>query len=146
MDKSATPKQKATGLGKQVGYIVSIIILVILLYIFEHLYEWGVPFLTEEYNDLLWYIRLSFYASIAMNVVFLMYDPKWLKHLLQAAANVFGALSVIMFYVIFPFDFHADQVSKIVRIILLVIMIIMLLSIVIELIKAIRALTRRETK
>lgn len=140
----SSKKAKVSGIGKQVGYIVSIVILVILLYVFEHLYEWGVPFLTGEYNDLLWYIRLSFYASIAMNVVFLMYDPKWLKHLLQAVANVFGALSVIMFYVVFPFDFSTDQVNKIVKIILLVIMIIMLLSIVIELIKALRALAKRE--
>jgi hypothetical protein len=129
-------------IARRFGYLVTIVVLFILVYVFEHLYDWGVPFLTEEYNDLVWYIRLSFYASIVAYALYFLYDPKWFRHLLKAIANIFSALTTIMFYVRFPFDFPTYQVNKIVKIVLLVMMIISIISILTELIKAIKLLTR----
>ena len=123
---------------RRLGYMIAIVIQFVMLYIILHLYDWNVPFLTEEYNDLLWYLRASFYASIIAYAVFLLYDPKWFRHLLKAVTNIVFALSTIMFYVIFPFNFPTEQLNKIVKIILLVIMIISLISILTELFAAIR--------
>ncbi|MCX6235905.1 MAG: hypothetical protein NT175_14505 [Bacteroidetes bacterium] len=141
---SSQKKPDTFWIARRFGYLVTIIVLFVLVYVFEHLYDWGVPFLTEEYNDLLWYIRLSFYASIAAHALYFLYDPKWFRHLLKAIANVFFALSTIMFYVIFPFDFATSQVNKIVKIVLLIMMVISIISILTELIKAIRHLGERE--
>jgi O-antigen/teichoic acid export membrane protein len=131
--------------SRRIGYLIAIAVMIAVLYVLLHLYEWNVPFLTEDYNDLLWYIRLSIYASIAAHAIFLMYDPKWFRHLLKAAANVFSALSAIMFYVIFPFDFHTEQLNKIVKIVLLIIVILSLISILTEIFKAIRSMGKEKS-
>ncbi|MBP6977159.1 MAG: hypothetical protein PHD61_10295 [Bacteroidales bacterium] len=140
MDKD--PKNIHSWPARRLGYIVTIIILFGFFYVFLHLYDWNVPFLTESYNDVLWYIRLSFYSSIIAHAVFLVYDPAWFRHLLKAMTNIFFALMTIMFYVIFPFNFPTDQLNKIVKIILLVMMILSLISILTELVTAIRSATK----
>jgi O-antigen/teichoic acid export membrane protein len=124
--------------ARRAGYIATIVVFIVLLYIFLHLYDWGVPFITEEYNDLLLFIRLSFYASIIAHAIFLIYDPKWFRHLLKAGVNVFSSLSTIMFYVVFPFDFPTEQLNKIIKIVLLILIILSFISILTEIFKAIR--------
>jgi hypothetical protein len=124
--------------ARRLGYMITIVVQFIGLYIMLHLYDWNVSFLTEEYNDLLWYIRASFYAAIIAYAVFLLYDPKWFRHLLKAVTNVAFALSAIMFYVIFPFSFPTEQLNRIVKIILLVVMILSFISILTELVAAVR--------
>ncbi len=136
--KSSTEKLKQSWTARRTGYIVTIIIQFVFLYILLHLYDWNVPFLTEDYEDLLWYIRGSFYASIIAYAIFLLYDPKWFRHLLKAITNIFFALATIMFYVVFPFNFPTEQLNKIVKIILLVVMILSLISILTELFSAIK--------
>ena len=129
--------------ARRVGYLITIAVQFVGMYIMLHLYDWNVPFLTEDYNDLLWYIRISFYAAIIAYAVFLIYDPKWFRHLLKAITNIAFALSTIMFYVIFPFNFPTEQFNRIVKIILLVIMILSFISILTELVAAIKNAGKR---
>lgn len=129
--------------ARRVGYIIAIAVQFIGMYIMLHLYEWNVPFLTEDYNELLWYLRVSFYAAIIAYAVFLLYDPKWFRHLLKAITNIAFALTTIMFYVIFPFNFPTEQLNRIVKIILLVIMILSFISILTELVAAVRNAGKR---
>ena len=126
---------------RRIGYIVVIAIMFVLLYIFKNLYNWGVPFITEEYNKLIFYIELSVYATIIIHAIFLVFDPKWFRHLLKAFANMFSTLSTIMFYVIYPFDFPGnwDRTGKI---ILLVLVILSIIGIISELAKAIKYLLK----
>ncbi len=142
--ENKTEKPVQSWSARRSGYIATIVILFIFLYVLLHLHEWNVPFLTESYNDLLWYIRISFYSSIIANAVLLAYDPKWFRHLLKAATNIFFALTTIMFYVIFPFNFPTDQLNKIVKIILLVVMILSLISILTELVTAIKSAGKKD--
>lgn len=145
MEQTTTkPKKPGTSpTGRKIGYLIAIIFLLVFLYIFNHLYEWGLSFLTEDYHHVLWYIQLSIYASIFIHVIFFVYDEKWFRHLLKAGANVFSSLSIIMIYVIYPFDFGSASVDKIIKIVLLVVMIISLISIVTELFQAVKNFRRR---
>ncbi|MDD5507799.1 MAG: hypothetical protein PHD25_05645 [Bacteroidales bacterium] len=135
---SGTGKIEKPLTARRVGYLITIALQFAGMYILLHLYDWNVPFLTEDYKDLLWYIRISFYAAIIAYAVFLIYDPKWFRHLLKAITNIIFALSTIMFYVIFPFNFPTEQLNRIVKIILLVIMILSFISILTELVAAIK--------
>jgi hypothetical protein len=137
---SKRPISSHYGNGRRIGYFVTIIVLLVVMYVFNHLYIWGVSFLTEDYNAWLFYFQMSIYASIAIHAVFLVYDSRWFRHLLKAAANVFSALSAIMLYVIFPIYFASDTAMKTLRIVLLVIMILSIVSILVELVKAVKLL------
>jgi len=140
---SSQSGQGNTWAARRFGYLAVIVIFFGILYVLENLYEWGVPYITEEYNGLIWYIRLSFYASIIAHAIFLVYDPKWFRHLLKGITNIFSTLMTIMFYVVFPFDFPGNW-NRLGRIFLLVIMIISIISIITELFKAVRYLLREK--
>ena len=135
-------KKSSTPVARRVGYIFSIIFMIIFLYILRHLREWGVTFLTEDFERCLWYIELAIYVTIAGNVLFIIFDPKWFRHFLQAAINAANALSTIMIYVIFPFAVENAKWAWWLKLGILLIFIITVISILVELIKGIRYLVR----
>jgi hypothetical protein len=137
--KKSGKKTLNPGLRKT-GYVASIIFLVIAIYILRHLREWGLTFLTEDFNRALFYIELSIYITIAANVLFFIYDNRWFKHLVQAVVNAGNALSTIMFYVIFPLAIENANWVKWIKIGLIVVFIITVISIIVELVKGIRYL------
>ncbi len=140
--KPASRKRSSSksGVGRKIGYIFAIAFMLIFLYIVRHLDDWNIKWLNEDFPKCLFYIELSIYVSIAAQILLIIYDNRWFKHLVQAASNVFGALSLIMLYVIYPFSFGDSPWEKWVRIGLLVLFIITVISIIIEVVKGIRYL------
>ena len=143
------PKKKPAGLRKsskkssparKIGYIFAIAFMILAIYVLRHLREWGVTWLNEDFEKCLFYIELSIYVSIAAQVLFILYDNRWFKHLIQGVSNVFGALSIIMIYVIFPFDFGDAHWVKWLKIGLLIVFVITVISIIVEIVKGIRYL------
>jgi hypothetical protein len=128
--------------ARKVGYIAAIIALFIIIYILRHLREWGLTFLTEDFDKCLFYIELSIYVTMAANVLFIIYDPRWFKHLLQVVTGVAGAVALIMLYVIFPFDFSPENWDKWGKIILLILFGFTIIGIIADLVKGIRWLSR----
>lgn len=136
---------KSPSPARRIGYIFAIAFMVLFIWVLRHLREWGVNFLTEDFDRALFYIELSIYVSIIAQALFIFYDNRWFRHLAQAATNVFGALSLIMLYVIFPFSFD-DTWTRWIKIILLVLFGITLITIIVELVKGIRDLVRDPEK
>lgn len=136
---------KSPSPARRIGYIFAIAFMVLFIWVLRHLREWGVNFLTEDFDRALFYIELSIYVSIIAQALFIFYDNRWFRHLAQAATNVFGALSLIMLYVIFPFSFD-DTWTRWIKIILLVLFGITLITIIVELVKGIRDLIRDPEK
>ncbi len=137
---------KKSGAARRIGYIFSIIFMIVFIYILRHLRSWGFTFLTDDFSSLLFYIELSIYISIGINILFLLYDHKWFRHLLQGVANVFSALSVIMAYVIFPFTIEDETWVKWVKIIILVIFGFTVIGTLAEFIKGFRDLAKNPEK
>ena len=137
---SKRPSKKSSPTSRKIGYIVSIVFMLVFLYILRHLRDWGVTFLNEDFEKCLFYIEISIYASIAAQVLFLLYDNRWFRHLVLGIANIFSALSVIMIYVIFPFDFGDADWVKWVKIGLLIVFGITVITIIIEIVKGVRYL------
>jgi hypothetical protein len=143
----STIKKKSGGkshpsIGRKIGYIVVIAIMIVLIYLLRHAREWGLTILTEEFSKCLFYIELSIYVTIASQVLFILYDNLWFKHLIQGLANIAGALSIIMIYVIFPFNIEDASVIKWVKIGILIVFGLTVISVIVEIVKGIRYLAR----
>ena len=132
--------------ARRVGYIVAIIVLFVIIYILRHLREWGLTFLTEDFDKCLFYIELSIYITIAANILFVFYDNRWFKHLLQVVTGIASAVALIMVYVIYPFDFMNGAWDKWGKIILLVLFGFTIIGIIADLVKGIRYLAREPEK
>ena len=149
--KPRKPSRKPGGssqnsVTRRVGYIVSILIMIVIIYVLRHLRQWGVTFLNEDFENALFYIELSIYVSIAANVLFIFYDNRWFKHLLQGISKIFGALALIMVYVIFPFIIESETWVKWIRIALLVVFILSVIGTLAEFIKGFRDLAKNPEK
>jgi hypothetical protein len=132
--------------SRKVGYIFSIAFMFLFLYILRHLRQWGVNFLTDDFNKCLYYIELSIYISIAAQAIFIFYDNRWFRHILQAFANIAGAVAIIMLYVIYPFNIQDPTWNRWIKIGLLILFGFTVISIIIELVKGIRDLIREPEK
>jgi len=128
--------------ARKIGYIVVIIIMFIILYLVRKWENWNLHFLTEDFSRVLFYIQLSIYANILVNILFIFYDNRWIKHLLQTITDITGALSLIMFYVIFPLNLDDQTWVKWIRIGLLVLFVLTLISALVNLVKGLRCLVK----
>ena len=136
---SSTPS-----IGRRIGYIFAIIFMLVFLYLLRHAREWT-DILNDNYEKCLFYIELSIYANILVNVIFIFYDNRWFRHLANAFTSVLGALSMIMIYVFFPLDLDETWV-KWIKIGVLIIFAFTVLGTIIELVKGIRDLMRDPQK
>jgi hypothetical protein len=132
--------------ARKVGYIFSIAFMILFIYILRHLRQWGVNVLTDDFSKCLYYIELSIYISIAAQVIFIFYDNRWFRHVIQGVTSIAGAVALIMVYVIFPFNFQNANWEKWIRIGILIIFILTVVSILVELIKGIRYLIKEPEK
>ena len=144
--KSGSTGKKGTGPARKIGYIFAIVFMIVFLYVLRHLRQWGITFLTEDWDNALVYIELSIYVSIGINILFILYDNRWFKHLLQGISNVFGALALIMIYVIFPFNLQDATWEKWTKIVLLIIFGLSVIGTLAEIIKGFRDLAKNPEK
>jgi hypothetical protein len=126
--------------ARRIGYIFVIIIMIIILYLVRNYDKWGFYFLTDDFRKCLFYIELSIFATIAANILFIFYDNRWFKHMVQAATDIAGGLSLIMIYVIYPLNIDGGAWDKWIKIGLLVLFCLTVISIIVNLIKGIRYL------
>ncbi len=136
MPKTAKPKTAKKKSGKG-GFIAAIIVNLILLFVFNSLLNWGVPFLTSSYSGVLWAINLSIGATIIANILFLVYDAGWFRHLARLILNVIALFVVFLIYSIFPFTFTAASWVYWVKIALIILMAGIGIAIIVEVFKLI---------
>lgn len=109
--------------ARRVGYVVTIIVNFILLFVFNNLLNWRVPFLTESFVTPLLFFNASFAAGIIGNALFLIYDARWIRHIVQIILNVISFAAIYVLFNVFPFNFPSelwDLVAQIVLILTLV--------------------------
>ena len=123
--------------GRRLGYIISILVNFAMMFVVNNLPNWNVPFLNDRFVECLWAINLSIFASIFIYCIFLFYDPRWFKSLMQALANVFSLNSTYVFWRVFPLDL-SENMARIVNVVVMVILGLIFLSIFIEIGGAIR--------
>ena len=90
---------------RRAGYGLAIVFGTVLLIILNGSPGWpAIPFLTSDTVQVLWLVNLSLAAGIAANLVYLAYDPPWLKSLGDLATTGIGLAAAIRIWQVFPFD------------------------------------------
>jgi hypothetical protein len=109
--------------ARRLGYLVAAAINVAMLYVVNVWPGWqAVPFLTEDTPRVLGLVNLTLVANLAINIVYVAYDPGWLKALGDLVAAAVGLASAIRVLRVFPFDFtgYAFDWTPFVRVVLIV--------------------------
>lgn len=124
--------------GRRFGYFLSILINGAIYYAINNVPIWNyIPFLNEQYRDVLWIANISLGVTVFMYATFMVFDPRWYRSLMQAVVNLFSFYSMEIFRQVFPLDL-SDTAAHWVNIGLLILMAIMILSTISEIASAVR--------
>ena len=76
---TTTVARRPSTAGRRAGYVVSAAINGTLLWLIHVWPGWdAVPFLTADFEKVLWLVDLSLVVTIALNLLYLIRDPRWL--------------------------------------------------------------------
>ncbi len=108
------PARKRAPRGARIfGYGVALVVNLVMWYVFHNVQRWNLPFiLVEELAAALPAVDLSLWASIVVNALWMVYDPRRFRRSGQAALNVLSLNSVYALYRVFPFDFGTDFLNR----------------------------------
>lgn len=98
---------KRPGVGsRRFGYLMTIVVDAVLLYAANRRPGWeALPFLTRQTVLVLGSVNAALVVSLAVNVVYLFRDPRWLKALGDMLTLAVGVVALVRIWQVFPFDF-----------------------------------------
>ena len=121
--------------ARRVGYLVGIVFSAALLFVLNGQPGWqALPFLTSDTSQVIGLVNLSLAVSLAVNVVYVFYDPPWLKSLGDLVIAGIGLAVAVRVWQVFPFAFHGSSAwwSTAVRVLLVLVMVGSAISIVVQ--------------
>jgi hypothetical protein len=91
--------------ARRIGYVASIAINLVLLWLLlvEPGWRW-LGFLTEDFAAVLGWVTLSLLVGVVSNVVFLGFDPPWVRRLGDAVSAGVASVAMARLWAVFPFD------------------------------------------
>jgi hypothetical protein len=90
--------------------MVAVAINLAMLIVVENLLEWAwLPFLTEQFADVVPWIRMLLVLSIVGNVVYQLADSPLIKSTGQILINLVSLIVTYRILTVFPFDFSAYE-------------------------------------
>ena len=103
----------------------------------------ALPFLTSDTSQVLWLVNLSLAAGLAVNAVYLFYDPPWLRTLGDLVTAAFGLAAAVRVWQVFPFGFQGSAAawSTVLRVLLIVAIVGSCIGILVHLVSLARQLT-----
>ena len=114
------PAHRSSAGARRAGYYIAIAFSAALLIVLNgRPGRQAMPFLTSDTGQVLWLVNLSLAAGIAANVVYVAYDPRWLKSLGDLATTGIGLAAAILIWQVFPFALSPGW-STAVRVLLVV--------------------------
>lgn len=97
---------------RRVGYTIAAVIDMTLLHVINVRPGWqAVPFLTEDVRQVLWLVNLSVIVGFAANMIYLVHDPKWVRHAGELITTVISLVMLIQVLRVFPFAFDDPSVD-----------------------------------
>jgi len=137
----AHPARHPSAGARRAGYGLAILFSTALLVILNGSPGWqAMPFLTSDTTQVLWLVNLCLAAGIAANLVYLAYDPPWLKSLGDLATTGIGLATAIRIWQVFPFDLSSGW-STAVRTLLVVVIAGSSIALVVQIVLLARWLT-----
>ena len=96
--------------SKKPDYIAAIVANAVLLVIASQILNWGIlPFLTQDFKQVLPIIYIAGSITIIFNAAFLFYDKDWFTSLLKIVMNAVGIAVLARYSSVFPFDFSGSS-------------------------------------
>ncbi len=126
---------------RRTGYGLAILLGAALLVVLNASPGWqAIPFLTSDTAQVLWLVNLCLAAGIAANLVYLVYDPPWLRSLGDLTTTGIGLVTAIRIWQVFPFDLSSGW-STAVRALLIVAIAGSCIALVVQIVTLARWLT-----
>src|SRR3954467_4855602 len=91
--------------ARRFGYLVGAAVNALLLYLANVRPGWHVvPFLTEDFAQVLVWVNASLLAGVVTNLVYLAHDSRWLTSLGGLVTTGIGLAALVRILQVFPFD------------------------------------------
>lgn len=92
--------------ARRTGYAFAAVINAVLLYLVNSWPGWDVlPFLTGDFEEVLWLVNLSLWAGLVANLLYIAYDGRWFRSLGETVTNAITLVVIVRVWQVFPFDF-----------------------------------------
>jgi hypothetical protein len=101
-------KKRSSRGERIVGYIVAIIVNAAMWYVAQNVLRWDWPFITVSFARVLPALRLSLTVSIIGNVIFMVFDARWFKAIVEAVMNAVAIYAAYTLFRVFPFEFRTS--------------------------------------
>lgn len=105
---SSSPRQVAP-------YIGSIIANGAMAVVAWQLPKWWPSLVLPSYQAAVWVVLVALVIQMAGNALFLFYDEKWFRSLVEVFIHAAGLASIVTLYVLMPFDFSAISAGTVVE-------------------------------
>ena len=103
---TTTVARRPSTASRRGGYVVAAVINAVMWWLIHVSPGWdAVPFLTADFQTVLWLIDLSLVVTIALNVLYLVRDPRWLTAAGAVVTTAIGLAAAVRMLQVFPFDF-----------------------------------------
>lgn len=138
---TTTQTKRASTASRRAGYVVAVVINAVLLWLIHVWPGWdAVPFLTADFETVLWLINLSIVVTIALNLIYVVRDPKWLTAAGSIVTTAVGLGAAVRMLQVFPFDFGDSDVWPVVfRVLLWVAIVGSVIGIITNVVTLVRA-------
>lgn len=119
-------EKRVSGPVRKIGYVFAIFMNLLLLWAAHNVVRWDYAifdFILDDFNNVLWAIDLSLGVSIVINLVWIFYDGKYVKGVLQIVSNAVGLFMMYILLWKFPYEFRelidTDWINTAVRILMI---------------------------
>ena len=90
---------------KNSEYVANIIFNLIFLWIVHNITDWGLSFIRDNWNVVVWVLDISIFAQIGGNALMLAFDSRPLRRICRIAMESASFVASLTLYYIYPFDF-----------------------------------------
>ena len=127
------------------GYLVAIAVSAGIVFVLNNLLAWDiVPFLTDDFEQLLPIINASLAATIIVNFIWILYDAAWIRSTGQIILNVTSIAVLTLTLRVFPFDFspYSFDWASLSRIIIAFLIVALVIATIVEVVKLVSAVLK----
>jgi hypothetical protein len=133
--------------ARRLGYLIAAAINGVFLYLINVNPGWqAVPFLTEDTNYVLGLVNFSILATIAANLLYVIYDARWWRATGDLVTTGIGLIVLTRMWSVFPFDFSdsAFDWTFLARLLLVIAMVGAIIGMVVQLVLLVRLAAGRD--
>jgi hypothetical protein len=138
------PARRSPVAARRVSYVIAAALTAAFWFLVNVSPGWrAVPFLTEDAARIVTLVNVSLVVSLAVNLVYLVYDPPWVRALGDVVTTGFGLAVLIRIWQVFPFNFTGSfDWSLTFRVLLFLAIVGSMVGIVINLVTFFRAVAQ----